>query len=174
MEGTGIDAQIGFAAEAAYGQFAAPTRFLPFRSEALTTEHARKVAEGLRPGRYGLRRGERRRGTINPSGDVVFDFADVGFGLLLQHMMGSVDTDEVEAGAVWDHTFTPGSLRELSLTAQVGVPDVEGTSNPKSVTGCKVTGWELGVSVDEYAQLTLSLVGQNESWSEALAAPVYP
>jgi hypothetical protein len=74
---------------------------------------------------------------------------------------------------VYEHKATIGDMSGLSLTVQVGRPDVGGTVNPFDYLGCKVTQWQLSQALDADLELELTLDGQDEDTSQTLAAASY-
>ena len=68
-----------------------------------------------------------------------------------------------------------GSKAGQFITVQVGRPQISGvTVQPFTITGTKVTGWEFSCSDNKIAELKLTLDGQTELTSTALAAASYP
>lgn len=167
---SGIDAQFGFADESAYGTLTTPTKFLEFISESLKLEKERIESAGIKAGRRVLHRWN--EGVQRVTGDVEIELAPEGTGTLLKHMFGGVAT--VGAADPYTHTFTPGDLNGKSFTCQVGRPDVAGTIQPFTYTGCKIPEWELAFAVNEYLKLKTTVYGANETTATALATASYP
>jgi hypothetical protein len=104
---SGLDAQLGFAEETAFGTIVAPTRFAEFNSEGITASYARVESNGLRPGRR--YRSDSRFTTYieGASGDIELEVGSKGFGLLLKHMLGSITTTAGAVGEVNGCTVVP-------------------------------------------------------------------
>lgn len=173
---SGLSAQIGFVDESAYGTAVTVTRFYEFRDESLKSDISRIESSALRAGTRVLRSDRWTPGKKSVGGDVTFELANKSFGLLLKHMFGGVVTSQPSAGpdpTVYDHTFTPGDL-PVSLTGQVGRPDVGGTVRPFTYGGLRVSDWELSCGIDEIATIKTSFVGQTEDTATALATASYP
>lgn len=165
---SGIDAQLGLAAESTYNTAVTPTRFFEFDSESLKFERKRIESKGLRAGRRVMRRFA--PGTQKVSGSVTMELAPGNLGILLEHAIGNVAT----AGTT--HTFTPGSKDGKSLTVQVGRPSLDGTVNPFTYTGVKIPSFAMKASIDEYVSVTWDFYGADEITNPAtvpLATPVY-
>lgn len=70
---------------------------------------------------------------------------------------------------------TNGSKAGQFITCQVGRPQISGvTVQPFTFTGVKVPGWEFSCSDNQLAQLKITIDGQTELTSTALAAASYP
>src|SRR6266700_5448808 len=127
-----------------YGDAQTPSRFLEFTSESL--QLARDVLEStaIRTGNRLLRTDRQALNRKGAGGDVNYEVAYTGFGLLFKHMFGaSVITTPTNGVLTRDHTYTIADPTGKSLTTQVGRPDtVAGLGNPFRYKGCKVNGWE--------------------------------
>lgn len=172
---TGLDAQIGYAAEPSYGTYQAPTRFLEFLSQNLAVDVAKIMSAGLGRGRFP--RHDRSRTYIRAGGGVVeHEVTTKGFGLLLEHCLGSnVITTPGGATLRRLHTITheANGLRGKYMTVQAGVPAVDGTVYPISFLGGKVLDWELKCAVDEILKLAINWDFKTATVAESLAAASY-
>jgi hypothetical protein len=173
--GTGIDGQVGFGEETVYGTPVVVTRFFEFLNESLDNAIDRQESQGLRAGSRVQRSGRWTPGKQDVKGDIDFELANKGYGLLLKHMFGGVATTTPGGGTLTrDHTFTPADLTALSLTVQKGLPPVAAAVTPMTYHGCKVSEWEISCAVDEIPKLKVSLLGEEEDQSVGLATPSYP
>jgi hypothetical protein len=173
---SGLSAQFALVDETVYGTAVTVTRFYEFRGEGLKQDISRIESTALRSGQRVLRSDRWAAGKKSVGGDATFELANKSFGLLLKHMFGSVVTSQPASGTdptVFDHTYTPGDL-PVSLTGQVGRPDVGGVVRPFTYTGLRITDWELSCAVDEIATIKTTFVGQAEDTAIALAAASYP
>jgi hypothetical protein len=171
--GTGLNAQIGIAEESVYGTPVVVSRFFEFTGESLENDIERIESQGLRSGARVQRSGRWAPGKQECGGDINFELANKGFGVLLKHMFGAVVTTTPGGGTLTrDHTFTPADLTALSLTVQKGVPG--DTVLPLTYHGCKVDEWEVSAKIDEIPSLKLSLLGEEEDQAIGLAAASYP
>lgn len=173
--GTGLDAQIGFVNETTYGTPVTVTRFYEFLSESVKNEIDRYESQGLRSGARVQRSGRWASGHQRTGGDVEFELGNKSYGLLLEHMFGTVATTTPTNGVLTrDHTFTPGSLDAKQLTCQIGRPPISGAVQPFTYHGCNIGSWSIEVSNDAIPKLTISLLGEEEDTATALAAASYP
>jgi hypothetical protein len=173
---SGLSAQCGVVDESVYGTPVTVTRFYEFTGDGPVLEIERMESAGLRSGTRVMRSDRWVAGKKNVSGDLELELANKSFGLLLKHMMGGVATAQPDAGGnptVYKHTFTPGDL-PTSMTVQMGRPDVGATVRPFTYHGCCVNDWEISCSAGEIAKLKLSLIGEDEDNSTALATASYP
>ncbi len=174
--GTGLDAQIGFAAESTWGTAVTTTRFVEFNTESLKFEPTWLEPVGLRVGTKHKRVSRIRQSRKSVSGDVEMDLATLGMGLLVKHMLGSAVTTPTQVGATtaYEQIHTPGGFLGLGLTTQVGRPEPSsGTVQPFTYSGCKVSGWEFMCEDNATPSLKLSLVGRQETTATALASASY-
>ena len=154
---SGLNAQIGFATETTTNTPATPTLFLPFVDESLSVVLGRAESNARFAGRRVMDSAQWNGGINEVGGDVGLELYDRGLGRIFRHMMGAVNTT---GAGPYTHTFTPGSLSGLSFTVQVGVPG-EAAVIPKTISGAKISSWELAFAAGEYSTLGLSIVGQS-------------
>lgn len=171
---SGLAAQVGVGEESSYGQAASIDRFLEFVSESIVASDERVESAALAAGRRVLRTGRWGPGAKSVEGSLEVELADVGLGVLLKHAIGPADTDEIEAGEAYEHTFTPGDLPDGGLTVEVGRPDSTGTVHAFTYSGVQVSEWSLSCSVGEIAQLSLTLNGQDEAETGSVTTAEYP
>lgn len=165
---SGIDAQLGIVDESTYSTYVVPTRFHEIRGETLKFDRGRIKSQGIRAGRRVNHRWA--AGVQRVTGGWDMELAAQGTGLLFKHMFGAVTTTGTNP---YTHTFTPGTLDGKSFTCQVGRPDGGGTVRPHSYVGCKITGWEIGLAVDEIAKLHVDVYGAHEDTGQSLASASY-
>src|SRR5512139_3158159 len=87
--GTGLDAQLGFAAEVTVGTAVTVSKFLEFDSESLTYEPTWQEPTGLRVGRKYKRASRLKKSRSSVSGDIQFQYPTRGTGLLWKMALGS-------------------------------------------------------------------------------------
>lgn len=171
---SGLAAQLGHVAESTYGTGVTVTRFTEFVDESLKLESERMESTALRAGRRVQRLDRWAVNKKGVSGDITYEVASKGFGLLLKHALGSLAiTTPGGATTTRLHTVTLGDPWGLSMTVQVGRPDVGGTVQPFTYLGCKVTEWELSLEVDGPLMLKLTYDGRDEVTGTALATATY-
>lgn len=172
---SGLAAQLGMVAESTVGTYATPTRFLEFTEESLRLESQRIESKGLRANNRVLRSDRWASNKKGAGGDVGFEVASKGFGLLFKHSLGSVVISTPGGGTnSRDHTCTIGDDYGLGLTVQVGRPDVAGTVQPFSYLGCKVTEFELSNEFDGLLMFKPTLDAMDETTAQSLASASYP
>lgn len=165
--------QIGYAEETVYGTRVPPTRFLDFTKESIKRSQERRESAGIRAGSI-VRRSDSQSAVMKgAAGSVEHEIADIGFGLLLKHMLRKTPSSTTPAGGVKRFTFTLGT-EVLSLTTQVGRVKADGSGvAPFDYLGCVVSEWKISQEVDAYALLELTLDAQNEKTDQTLAEPSY-
>jgi hypothetical protein len=172
--GAGIGAQFGIVNEVTFNTYVAPTRFYEFNSESLQYEKNVAVGMGLRAGGQIARAQRRVVTTFGGSGDLELDLPTRGLGLLLSHAMGTAPAGTLVSTGVYTYSFTLGDVFGRSFTAQAGVPQYGGTVLSKTLTGCKVSGFELGVDNGGIAVGKFSLDSAGFVTTQSLATASYP
>ena len=164
--GSGLSATVGIATETTPGIPVAVTRFFEFDSEGMGMKKHTVQGAGLRGGGL-VRRGARRAVVAREAGgDLSFDVMTNGFGLVLQHMLGSfAATATTIGGGLYQQIHNVGSLQGKSFTTQVLRPDTTGVLGPQAFTypGCKVTGWELTAQQQQQLKLKLTIDALDEA-----------
>jgi hypothetical protein len=166
--GSGIGSQLGIATESTYNTGVTVTRFYEFNQES--TQYNKKISEGmgLRAGGQLPRSQRRVVTTFDATGDIDLDLPTKGLGLLLAHAMGSFPT--ASSGS---YTFTLGDIYGKSFTTQIGVPQYDGEVTPKTLTGCKVSSFELAVNSGAIATGKFTVDAAGLTTSTALATASY-
>ncbi|MGW5259695.1 phage tail tube protein [Microbispora sp. NPDC004025] len=169
--GTGLDAQLGFAAEVTVGTAVTVTKFIEFNSESLAWKPTFVEPTGLRVGRRFKRSARLVQSRKTVEGSIEFEFPTKGAGLLVAHMLGSTATpQQIAATSAYKQIHTPGGLVGKGLTFQVGRPEPSGTVRPHTYKGCKIKSWEFKLSDSAIATLSLEVDGWDEDTATALAA----
>jgi hypothetical protein len=174
---TGLASQLGVKAESTYGEFKTPAAFYEFDSETLSRNQNYLTSTGLRAGRMGRPVGRHKPTTRGVAGDIVMKVPTIGFGTWLNLLHGETVTPEkIGTSTAYKQIHKLGSSwpAAKSLTAQIGVPGVDGNVIPFSFLGTMLT--QLALSCDTGAELmaTLSCNAKDVVTSEALATPSYP
>lgn len=172
---SGFLGQLGVKDEVTYGTLVTPDRFFEFLSEGLAAETGRVESPGIRAGTRVLR-SDRRVPYINGvTGSIELDVLSLGWSWWLKHLLGTVATTGPAETTVYTHTGTVGDLTGDFFTLQVGVPQIGGaTITPKTVTGCKVTSWELACKAGETLKFKADIDGQTLDHTTGLATASYP
>lgn len=155
--GSGIGSQLGIAAETTFNTPVTVSRFYEFTSEALNFNKNVNVGMGLRAGGVLPRSQRRVVTTTDASGEIVLDLPSRGLGLLLAQAMGTSPSPTTVTTGVYSYAFTLGDVAGRSFTAQVGVPQYGGTVTPKTLSGCKISSFELGVDQAAIATGTFNI-----------------
>jgi hypothetical protein len=176
--GSGLSAQAGIVTEVTPGTPVAVTRFVEFDSESMSLKRHIAQGSGLRGGAFYQRGARRTLVAREAAGDLAFDIPTNGFGLFLQHMLGSFSTvATVKNVTAYQQIHNPGSTQGKTFTLQVGNPDTTGVVNPFTYPGCKITDWELTAAQHKQVSLKLSIDAMDEmvttSGATALQSAVY-
>lgn len=169
--------QVGIKEESTYGTPVTVDRFFDFVREGIKHDVARIESNSLRAGTRVLKSTHWAAGAKKIGGTLEMELATKGQGLWWKHALGAVATSQPDAGGnptVYDHSFTPGDLFDKMLTVQVGRERENLTVHPFTYHGVKIQDWELKCAVNELAKLTLTVVGEDEDTSTALASASYP
>jgi hypothetical protein len=100
-------------------------------------------------------------------GTIPLELPARGMQQWLYRMLGSFGqtpaalTQDGATGA-YKAIHAPGSLQGHSFTVQRGVPAIDGTVEPFTVTGCKVADWEITFDRAKIAELVLTIAARNE------------
>lgn len=70
-------------------------------------------------------------------------------------------TQDLTTGA-YKAIHAPGPLEGNSFTLQKGLTTVDGTTEPLTYVGCKITDWELSIEKHGIAQLAYTILARNE------------
>lgn len=168
---SGLNAQLGFAAETTFGTAVTPTRFVPFTSESIEATPDFLESAGIIAGQQILNSNQWTHGVWRIGGDIAMEMLTRQCGLLLHHALGSITTSS--SAGTSTHTITPGDLGGLGLTVQKGVPDGSGTVQPFTYAGVKIASAEIAVAATENATFGLSVVAQTFTTGTALATATY-
>lgn len=172
---SGLDAQVGFAAETTVGTGVTVTRFVEFDNEDFSYGPTWLEGEGLRAG--GKYKRDSRVSVVRKdvNGKLDFKLPTKGIGLLVKQMIGSSATAaQIASTTAYKQLHTPGTRYGLSATIQVGRPEPgTGTVQPFTYNGCKCTGWEFSVADGAHAMLSTTWDGWNETTATALATASY-
>jgi len=158
-----------------YGSGATATRFLEIDSESLGLDVGRIESAALRAGNRVLRTDRWVSGKRDASGDINFEVATTGFGLLFKQMFGaSAITTPTNGVLTRDHTYTIADPTAQSQVYQFGRPDTNGNANPFTYPGGKIMSWELSTDIDGLLMLKVTVNCQDEQQTVALAAAAFP
>lgn len=169
--GSGIGSWLGIKKESVFGTAVTVDRFYEFNSEGTKYVKNTVVGQGLRNGGLVARANRRVVTTLAGEGDFEVDLQTRGMGLLLSLATGSVPTGTLANGA-YTYLFTADDLVGDSFTTQVGVPQYGGTLTYKTLTGCKMTNFELSVGAGDIAKAKFSLDSKGFTTGSSTSATV--
>lgn len=173
---SGIAAQLGFAAESAYGTYGTPSKFMRGRSYSIDAKGVkREQGTGIQAGSFGPLAAHYVETTKGYAAKVSTDLQTRGLGLLLQGLMGPTTTPSIlVTGSAYGATFTLGDTIGKYVTLQVGAPATSGTVVPQNLLGCKVTGADFKIPVDGIATVDFDLDARSHnSATNALVSASY-
>lgn len=165
---SGLAGQVGLKTETTWGTPVTVDRFTPLVSFSVAESIDRLESGGIVTGRRVLTSTQWAAGNVDISGDVGFELYQAGCGLWFRHMFGAVSTSD--SNPYYAHTFTPGDLTDDHFTLQGGIPDVSGTVQPFTFTGCKITEWELAAKAGELVTVGVSVAGKSLATGTSLAS----
>lgn len=175
--GSGLDAQLGIAAESVYGTRVAPATFLPFESESLQVTPNYVDAQPLMAGVMVQPQGLKIQTTKGGEGSIETYLFDRSIGKLLNMLHGKTVTPSTPSGGTlskqYVHEIGTSSPVGKSLSIQVGRPDTSGVVRPFDYVGCKVTQAEITVENDGAAMLSLDVDPRDEQTGAQLGAASY-
>ncbi|WP_060952394.1 phage tail tube protein [Streptomyces hygroscopicus] len=173
--GSGLGAQLGIAAESAYGTFVAPTRFVEFTKESLVLKKTTAQSAGIAAGRLLALSSRRVLTRREVSGSIDLEVTNTGMGLLLQALMGTSVTPVQQATSdAYLQTHTLADTAGKSLTIQKGVPLTTGVVTDKSFLGCKVISAEFSCEVGGMLTASYEFDGKDCDETQTLATASYP
>lgn len=177
---TGIPAGVGASVTignegSSYGTYAAPTRGLEFESESLEWKPNRTRSKAIYNGGLVPRVSGRATTTATVDGDIVTPVYTKGMGLWLGMIFGTMGVVPVQQGvtAAYLQTHTLAANTGQSATIQVGRPSMDGTINPYTYLGCKVTKAVFEAKVNEPLRLTLTIDGKDVTEAQSYVVPTY-
>lgn len=168
--GTGLDAQLCVQTESPVGSlsdFSAP-QFFPFESAELTFDPSYIESTGIMAGarfkdvnQVGIARKQ-------ASGPIKLPVMMNGFGWWMKHILGSTADPVLDGTLAYKQIHTPGGLRGISFSAQVGKPQPsDGVVKARNYNGCKVTDWTLTYADNAGTTLDLTV----DAWDETADTP---
>lgn len=150
-------------------------------NDSLKLKKVPKQGSGIFAGSLAPRATRRVITEYNAGGALPMDLPQRQMNAWLYRMFGSYGqtaaalTEDGSTGA-YSATHNLGALEGRSFALQKGVPTADnGTVEPITYSGCKVTEWEISAAMGEIAKLTLTIEGRNEiggSWKDPLNASV--
>jgi hypothetical protein len=165
------DASIGYGVESTYNTGVTPTRWSEFTDEDLDWSKTIVQGKGLRVGARVARSGRRVIPTAMGAGSWTEELYSKAMGLKLQAAFGT-GVSTLVAGTTFQELFTFGDTPN-SLTVQKGSPEVGGTVDAQTFTGCMVDSLELNFPNADIATAKLNLDICNLVTATGYAPPSY-
>ncbi|MDJ0461554.1 phage tail tube protein [Streptomyces sp. H27-C3] len=173
--GSGLGAQVGLAAESAYGTYVAPTKFVEFTKESLALKKTVAQSAGIAANRLLPLSSRRVLTQREAAGSLEMEVTNTAMGVLLQSLMGtSVTPVQQAATAAYLQTHTLADTVGKSLTIQKGVPLTTGTVTRKNFLGCKVISAEFSCEVGGMLTVSFEIDSKDCEETSVLAAATYP
>lgn len=172
--GSGLSSQVGIGQEVTVGTAVTVNRFLEFDSESINYTKNTLQGVGLHAGGQYNRAARRVVSTVDAGGDLNLEMSWFNQLLLWKHALGVATGPTVVTGTAFKTVFTSGPLTGLGLTLQKGVPQTDGTVQPFTFSGGKVTGFKVSCSTSQIAMLNPTFNFFNVDTATALAAASYP
>ncbi|MFJ4990069.1 phage tail tube protein [Streptomyces sp. NPDC088732] len=173
--GSGLGAQLGWAAESSYGTYVAPSKFPEFTKESLVLRKQTAQSAGIAAGRLLAGASRRVATTRDAGGSIDLEVPNKLFGLILQALMGTTVTPVQQgAGPAYLQTHTLADVAGKSLTIQKGVPLTTGVVTDKTFVGCKVISAEFSCEVGGMLVCTLEIDAKDCDETQTLAVASYP
>jgi hypothetical protein len=174
--GSGLSGQLGVGKETTYGTFVAPSKFFEFDKASVELELIRVDGGGIAAGRAARLVSQSIVAGRSGSASGELSVPTVGFGLILQQLMGTSVTPVQQATTtayLQTHALN-ADLGGKMLTIQVGVPQTTGTVTPYSGLGGKITKAGFKCSTDEALKCSLDFDLRDVTDASALATASYP
>lgn len=174
--GSGLDAQIGMKTETTVGTAVVVDRFFDFNMSDLAFAPSYIEGSGIQAGRKFKSVNQAGIARKSAGGKIEIPVLQKNFGWFWAHFIGSAGAaTQIGTGAAYKQIHTPGDLRGLSFTTQVGKPEPDtGTVKPFTYNGCKVTDWDLTFADNANTVCSFTVDAWNEDTVTALAAASYP
>jgi hypothetical protein len=178
--GSGLVSQFyGPQAEVTYGVVPSLTggHFYAIKSETLKSKKVSVQGQGLFSGKLSPMAARRVVTGWDVAGGIAMECPTRNLQQWLQPMFGSYGqtlatlTQDASTGA-YKSVHAPGTLQGHSFVVQKGLTTVDGTTEPITYGGCKISEWELSLAKQEILQLSLTLMGRTELAGTPLVDPL--
>jgi hypothetical protein len=101
------------------------------------------------------------------------DFAVKDMGRLIKQALGSSAVATLTTGAAYRQIHQIGSSQGQSMTWQIARSQRNGTIQPFTLSGVKITSWEIGSQEGELVTLSMDAMAKDSVTATALATPSY-
>ena len=167
---TGLYAQWCAVDEVTYGVVPSlsTAKFYAVQSDTLELKKVPKQGTGIFQGSLAPR-AARRVGSqeFSAAGAVVMELPERNMEQWLYRMQGSYGltaaalTQDGSTGA-YTAVHALGSIDGHSFSVQKGAPTVDGTIEPLTYSGCKISDWQLDATLGDIVKLTMTIEGRTE------------
>lgn len=173
--GTGLDAQLGVKDEVTVGTAVTVDKFVDFDSAELAFDPSFIEGTGIQAGRKFKSVNQVGLARKAATGKIEIPVMMSGFGWWWKHLIGSTATPtQIGTGTAYKQVHTPSGLRGVSFTAQIGKPQpTDGTVEPFTYNGCKITDWDLTIEDNANVLLSFSVDAWDEDTETSLATASY-
>lgn len=169
-----LGGQLGLVAETTYNTLVTVSKFFEFDSENIKPKITQFESRGHR-GQQVLAAARVYTKVIGAAGPVKMDVPTKGFGIWLQHMLGTNTITGASANKTHTCTLAATGQRGKFMTMQVGrSSSPDGTIHPFTWGGGKIMKWSLESSVDKNLAATFDMDFASETNATALASASYP
>lgn len=152
--------QFGVVDESSVGVVTTPTLFLPTTSFEWSAEDAQTSSEAGVAGLYGLQEWQSNGGPVTVSGKWEGELTALGAGFWLKHALGANGVSTAGSDPYTHTIAAPTTSDGYSFTAQAGITDDAGTTQPVTLIGGKVKSYGLAYDQGEKLNVSVDLVGQ--------------
>lgn len=174
---SGISSWVGFGQESTPGTAVTVDHFYRFDDESLVEEPVTYQGEGFAGGVDGPYRVRQRRRTHARfgAGSVTMGVPKQKLAFLLKNIFGTITGPTQQAATTaYQVVATPGSLYNLSMTAQKALPDVTGTKKAFTYPASKFDEATFSCDIGEELKLELSLNSNDVVTNISAATASYP
>jgi hypothetical protein len=143
------------------------SHFYAVKGETLKSEKAKVQGQGLFYGALHPKASRRVIAGWTAGGGITLEVPTRNLQQWLFPMFGSYGqtlatlTEDASTGA-YKSVHAPGPLETNYFSLQKGLTTVDGTTEPITYNGCKITDWELSVTKEEIAELAITILARNE------------
>lgn len=173
--GTGLASQVMVAEESTPGTAVTVTHPYEFDSESVNYVKNILQGTGLHAGGQYNRAARRVVSTVTASGDITMEHSYNNMEFWWKKNLGNVISGPTVVNTPAFKTIIgPGGLQGTGITYQKGVPETsDGTVEPLTFNGGKVTGWEFNVANGAIATLKETMDFWNVATATSLASASY-
>jgi hypothetical protein len=165
------DSSLGFAPEATFGTFVAPTRHIEFVDDGLDLNKEIKQGEGLRVGSRVARSARRVVVAKDAGGPIKFEAVSKGLGLILQWLIGA-GTSTLVSGTTYQQVFTFADIMP-SGSWQRGLPRADGTIACHSLPGSMAKSFEIAFPTKDLLTISADVDARNFDTAQTYTSPTY-